>query len=60
MTQLAREDAAIVIDGDGVELRTATAGDMTAAFVKVPAGTDFGPALEGLPGDACPCPTGGT
>jgi len=56
MTQLAREQASVVIDGGGVELRTAPVGEMTVSFVKVPAGMDFGPALKGLPGDACQCP----
>ncbi|MFN2389451.1 MAG: hypothetical protein ABR575_07610 [Actinomycetota bacterium] len=56
MGQIGKDGASIVIEGDGVELRTAEIGDMTAAFVTVPKGTDFGPALKGLPGDACPCP----
>jgi len=56
MTQVAREQATVAIEGDGVELRTAEVGDMTVAFVMVPKGTDFAPALKGLPDDSCPCP----
>ncbi len=29
---------------------------MVAAYVELPAGTDLGPLLKGLPGDACTCP----
>ena len=56
MTQVAREQAAVAIEGGGVELRTAEVGDMTVAFASVPKGTDFAPALRGLPDDSCPCP----
>ncbi|RNI24524.1 hypothetical protein EFB08_16550 [Rufibacter latericius] len=31
-------------------------GGMSAAFMEVPAGTDFAPFLEGLPQDMCPAP----
>lgn len=31
-------------------------GDMAVRFARVPAGTDMGPVLEGLPGDRCPSP----
>ena len=57
MTGISREDAPVAIEGDGVELRMREiGGDMTAAFVRVPKGTDFRPALKGLPGDLCQCP----
>lgn len=29
-------------------------GDMALRYAQVPAGTDMGPVLEGLPGDRCP------
>jgi hypothetical protein len=29
-------------------------GEMAVRYVRVPAGTDFGPVLQGLPGDRCP------
>lgn len=45
-----------VMDSDGVEVRRAEAGpDMTVVWIKCPAGTDFGPALQGLPHDMCCC-----
>ncbi len=31
-------------------------GGMAVRFARVPAGTDMGPVLEGLPGDRCPSP----
>ena len=31
-------------------------GDMAIRYARVPAGTDMGPVLEGLPGDRCPSP----
>lgn len=31
-------------------------GDMAVRFARLPAGTDMGPVLEGLPGDRCPSP----
>ena len=27
-----------------------------SCLISVPAGTDFGPLLKGLPNDRCPCP----
>jgi len=57
MVATTRQNAPIVIDGDGVELRgQEIGGDLTVGFVRLPAGFDFGPALAGLPGDLCPCP----
>lgn len=29
-------------------------GDMAVRYARLPAGTDMGPVLEGLPGDRCP------
>jgi hypothetical protein len=57
MTAFSREDVPVAIEGDGVELRMREiGGDMTTAFVRVPKGTDFGPALKGLVDDLCQCP----
>ena len=56
MPVISREDAQVEISDGGAELRTAPAGEMTAGFVRAPKGTDFRPALEGLPGDLCQCP----
>jgi hypothetical protein len=57
MTATTRDDAPVVIEGGGVELRLQeVGGDMSAAFVRFPKGTDMGPALKGLPGDLCQVP----
>ena len=56
MTAVQREDAALTISSDDVELRTSEVGDMTLSFIRLRKGTDLGPALAGLPGDLCPCP----
>ena len=49
MTATTRESTPVAIEGDGVEIRLQEAGDMTLAFIHLPAGTDMGPALKGLP-----------
>ena len=57
MKAIAREEAPVEIEGDGVELRMKEiGGDMTTAFVRLPAGADLGPALVGQPDDLCQCP----
>jgi hypothetical protein len=57
MKAISRADAPVAIEGDGVELRMQKlGGGMTAAFVRVPKGADFRPALAGLPDDLCQCP----
>jgi hypothetical protein len=57
MTATTRETVPTVIDSDGVRLGGAEiGGDLTVGFVRLPQGTDLGPALAGLPGDLCPCP----
>lgn len=46
----------VAMDHEGVEVRRSKAGsDMTLVWIKCPAGTDFGPALAGLPHDMCCC-----
>lgn len=57
MAATTRQRTPIAIEGDGIELRMQEiGGEMTVAFVHLPAGADLGPALAGLPGDLCPCP----
>ena len=57
MNAIAREEAQILMEGGGVELRThEIGGDMTVAFIRVPAGWDLAPMLVGLPDDLCQCP----
>ena len=36
--------------------RYAEWGEMAIRYVRIPAGTDMSPVLEGLPGDRCPSP----
>ncbi|WP_448322140.1 hypothetical protein [Streptomyces sp. CO7] len=57
MTATTRTETPVVIEGGGVELRLQElGGDMSAAFVRFPKGTDMAPAFTGLPGDLCQCP----
>lgn len=44
-----------VTQGD-LETRYLELDDMAIRHVRVPAGTDFGPVLQGLPNDRCPSP----
>jgi hypothetical protein len=54
---LARQDVPIVIEGDGVEVRLQPiGGGMSTSFIRLPQGADLGPALVGLPGNACQGP----
>ncbi|MCZ4123890.1 hypothetical protein [Streptomyces sp. H39-S7] len=57
MTATTRNEAPVVIEGGGVELRKQDlGGDMSVAFVRLPQGADMAPTLKGLPGDLCQCP----
>ncbi|MBC9729542.1 hypothetical protein [Streptomyces sp. TRM68367] len=57
MAGTTRDDTPVALEGGGVELRTQeVGGDMSAAFVKLPKGTDMAPALKGMPDDLCQCP----
>ncbi|MEU9172374.1 hypothetical protein AB0D34_32075 [Streptomyces sp. NPDC048420] len=57
MTAAARNDIPVALEGDGVELRTKPiGGGMSVGWISLPEGTDMGPALKGLDGDACQCP----
>jgi len=46
----------IVIEAGAATVCAADWNGMRAAVISVPAGTDFGPLLQGLPDDRCPCP----
>lgn len=47
----------MAVEDHGMELRTYDiGGDMTAGFVRLPAGADLRPSLIGMPDDLCPCP----
>ncbi|MCT9076481.1 hypothetical protein [Streptomyces fulvoviolaceus] len=57
MTSATRNDVPVALEGGGVELRIKPiGGGMSVGYVRLPQGTDMGPALKGLPGDACQCP----
>ncbi|MCX4700592.1 hypothetical protein OG252_31940 [Streptomyces sp. NBC_01352] len=57
MTSATRNDVPLALEGDGVELRIKPiGGGMSVGYISLPQGTDMGPALKGMPGDACQCP----
>lgn len=46
MVATRKDTAPVVIEGDGIEVRRQViGGDLTGCFVRLPAGTDLGPAL---------------
>lgn len=48
------EDLPVEIDQGELVTRYAEWGDMAVRYARLPAGTDMGPVLEGLPDDRCP------
>ncbi|MFJ3880589.1 hypothetical protein ACIPW5_24390 [Streptomyces sp. NPDC090077] len=57
MAKTTREAAPVEIEGGGLEVRVAEiGGGLSAGFFRLPAGTDMTGAVQGLPGDMCPCP----
>ena len=46
----------MLVDAGLAWVRGADWGGMRVAVISVPAGTDFGPLLKGLPDDRCQCP----
>ncbi|MEU4320627.1 cupin domain-containing protein [Nocardia fluminea] len=50
------EDLPIEVAQGEMQTRYIELGDMAVRHARVPAGTDFGPVLQGLPGDRCPSP----
>ena len=49
-------DIPIEMQIDGIETRGMATGDVTVRHLDLPAGVDFTPLFQGLPGDLCPCP----
>ncbi len=49
-------DMDIEVSAGELETRYVEMGDLAIRHARVPAGTDFGPVLQGLPGDRCPSP----
>ncbi|MEU1849920.1 hypothetical protein ABZ499_11740 [Streptomyces sp. NPDC019990] len=57
MTAATRSDVPVALEGDGVELRIMPiGGGMSVGYISLPQGADMGPALKGMPDDACQCP----
>ena len=57
MRSIRRDDVPPTLEADGLEVRTtAFGGDQSVSFVRLAAGTDLGPMLQGLPYNMCPCP----
>lgn len=52
----ALDDLPVEIDAGELITRYVEWDDMALRYARVPAGTDFGPVLEGLPNDRCPSP----
>ena len=51
-----KDELPILLEAGDATIRGADWDDMRVAVVSVPAGTDFGPLLEGHPDDMCPSP----
>jgi hypothetical protein len=51
-----REELPILFGDENVGIRGADWGGMRAMIVSLPAGTDLGPLLQGLPNNLCSCP----
>lgn len=49
-------DLPLELDAGELQTRYTELGEMAIRHARVPAGTDMGPVLEGLPGDRCPSP----
>ena len=54
--KLRKEDLPIAIELPVATFRQTDWGDTAVAYVKLSAGADATPLLEGLPGDKCQCP----
>ena len=50
------EDLPVEVEQGELVTRYAEFGDMAIRHATLPAGTDMGPVLQGLPGDRCPSP----
>ena len=59
MTAIGREEAQVQIEGGGVDIRThEIGGDMTVAFIRVPAGMDLRHCWSGCPTTSASVHTG--
>lgn len=51
-----KNELPVMLEAGPASIRGSDWGEMRIALVSVPAGTDFGPLLKGLPDDLCPAP----
>ena len=51
-----KSELPILLEAGEASVRAADWGEMRVSVVSVPAGTDFGPLLKGLPNDRCQSP----
>lgn len=51
-----RSEMAVLLEAGDASVRASDWDGMRVVILAVPAGTDFGPLLKGLPNDRCPCP----
>jgi hypothetical protein len=51
-----RDDLPLLFGADPATIRGADWGGLRAVVVSLPAGTDLGPLMHGLPDDLCSCP----
>ena len=51
-----KNELPMLVEAEPASVRGADWDGMRAAVISVPAGTDFGPLLKGLPDDMCQCP----
>ena len=51
-----KNELPVLLEAGDASVRGADWGGMRVVLISVPAGTDFGPLLKGLPNDRCPCP----
>ena len=55
--KIKKEQIPVTMESPGTTMRALPGyGGMTVAFNELPAGTDFGPLLEGLKNNSCHCP----
>ena len=51
-----KNELSLLLEAGPSSVRAADWAGMRVAVISVPAGTDFGPLLQGLPNDRCQCP----
>jgi mannose-6-phosphate isomerase-like protein (cupin superfamily) len=51
-----KSELTVLVEAGDASIRGVEWAGMQVAIISVPAGTDFGPLLKGLPNDRCPSP----